>query len=64
MKAKRIRNILRMKCLLKYVMKEKIERRKKVKGRREKDVSSYWIKTKETRGYGKFKEATLDCNLW
>jgi hypothetical protein len=55
---------LRWNCLLKRVIKEKLEGRIEVKGRRGKDVSSYWITPKETRGYGKFKEATVDCNPW
>jgi hypothetical protein len=51
-------------CLLKLVIKGKIQRRIEVTGRRWSRRKHVLVERKETRGYWKLKEEALDRTLW
>jgi hypothetical protein len=51
-KANWIGHILRRNCLLKHVIEEKLEGRMEMTGRREEDVSSYWMTLRKSEDTG------------
>jgi hypothetical protein len=59
-----IGHILRVKCLLKYVIKGKIEGRIDVTGRRGRRREQLLDDLKENRGYWKLKEDAPDRTVW
>jgi IMP dehydrogenase/GMP reductase len=63
-KANSIGHILRRNCLVKRVIEGNVERRVEVKGRRGKIHKQLLDDLKETSGYCKLKEETLDHTLW
>jgi len=62
--AKSIGHILRTNCLLSHVIERKIEGMIEVRGRRGRIRKRILVYFRETRGYCKFKEETLDRTLW
>jgi hypothetical protein len=63
-KANWIGHILRMNCLIKHVIEEKIEGRIEVTGRRRRRRKKPLDDLKENRGYCKLKEEALDGPIW
>jgi hypothetical protein len=63
-KANWIGHILRRNCLLKHVIKGKIEGRTEVTGRRERRRKQLLDDLKEKRRYCKLKEEVLDRTVW
>jgi hypothetical protein len=59
-----IGHILRRNCLLRHVVERKTEGTIEVTGRRERRRKQLLDDLKETRGYWKLKEGTLDRTLW
>jgi hypothetical protein len=57
-------HILPRDCLINHVIEGKIEGRVEVTGRRERRRRVLLDDLKETRGYCKFKDETLDRTLW
>ena len=64
MKANWIGHVLRRKYLLKHVSEGKVEKRIDVTGRQRRRWKQLLDDLKETRGYWKLKEETLDCTVW
>ena len=63
-KANWIGHILRVNCLLKYVIEGKIEGRVEVTGRRGRRRKQLRDDHKEKRGYWKLNEEALDRTVW
>ena len=63
-KAKWIGYVLRRNCLLQHVVKENIEGRIEVTGRRRRRCAELLDCVKETRGYWKLKEEAVDRTVW
>lgn len=59
-----IGDILRMKCLLKYVIEREIEGTLQVMGRRLRRRKQLMGDLKEKRRYWKYKEEAIICTLW
>jgi hypothetical protein len=55
---------MRRKCLLKLVIKEKIEEEIEVTGRQERRPKQLLDDLRETRGFWKLKEEALDRTQW
>jgi hypothetical protein len=63
-KANWISHVLRRNCLLKHVNERKVQERIEVMGRRGRRHNQLLDDRKETRGYWKLKEESLDRTLW
>jgi hypothetical protein len=57
-------HILRRNCLINHVIEGRIEGRVEVRGRQERRRRELLDELKETKGYFKFKDETLDRTLW
>ena len=63
-KANSVGHISRRNCLLKHVIEGKMEGMVEVTGKKERRRKQLPDDLKETTGYWKLKEESLDCTLW
>ena len=59
-----ISDVLHRNCFLRHVIKGKIEETTEVTGRRGRRCKKLLDDLKESRGYSKLKEQTLDGTVW